>query len=135
MGRLTSLHGGTIRTTISPCPLVRPGQIVRLDSGAAGSFHNGFTDAKGMGMAKAQNPGAELAKLERQREALRSSAAALDAREKQLKKALAREGAERLAAAFAGLDLGEVSKAQAGQFAKAVQSLGFAAALVRLTGK
>ena len=86
-------------------------------------------------MAKAKNPGAALAKLERQREANRAQAAALNAREKELKKELSREGAERLAGAFSGLDLGEVSKPQASQFAKAVQSLGFAAALARLTGK
>ena len=86
-------------------------------------------------MAKAQNAGAELAKLERQREALRASAAELDAREKTLKKALAREGAERLAAAFAGLDLGEVSKTQAAQFAKATVALGLGGALARLTAK
>ena len=86
-------------------------------------------------MAKAQNPGTALAKLGREREALRAAAAALDTREKELKRALARESAERLAAAFSGLDLGEVSKAGASQFSKAVQSLGFAAALARLTGK
>jgi hypothetical protein len=86
-------------------------------------------------MAKTQNAGAELAKLERQREALRASAAELDAREKTLKRALAREGTERLAAAFGTLDLGDVSKAQAAQFAKAVAALGLAGALARLTAK
>jgi prefoldin subunit 5 len=86
-------------------------------------------------MARAQNAGAELAKLERQREALRASAAELDAREKTLKRALAREGTERLAVAFGTLDLGEVSKAQAVQFAKAVAALGLAEALARLTAK
>ena len=80
-------------------------------------------------MAKAQNSGVALAKLEREREALRAAAVALDVREKQLRKALAREGAERLAAAFSGLDLGDVSKAQAYQFAKAVSSLGLSQAL------
>jgi hypothetical protein len=118
-----------------PSSLESRGQIERLDSGVAGSFHDGITQARGMGMAKAQNPGAELAKLERQREALRSSAAALDVREKELKRALAREGAERLAAAFSGLDLGEFSKAQAAQFAKAVASLGLAQALALVTAK
>jgi hypothetical protein len=86
-------------------------------------------------MAKGQNAIAELAKLARQREALRSSAAELDAREKVLKRALAREGAERLAAAFGGLDLGDVSKTQAAQFAKAVHKLGLAESLARLTVK
>jgi hypothetical protein len=84
-------------------------------------------------MATAKNAGTALAKLEREREAIRVAAAALDARERELKKALSEEGAKHIAHAFSGLDLGEVNKAQAKQFAKAVKHLGFAQALALLT--
>lgn len=84
-------------------------------------------------MAMTKNLGSELAKLEREREAIRVAAAALDAREKLLKQAQAEEGAKHIAQAFSGLDLGDVNKAQAKQFAKAVKHLGFIQALARLT--
>jgi hypothetical protein len=86
-------------------------------------------------MAMAQNAIADLVRFEREREALRISAAALDQREIDLKRALARERAERLGAAFSALDLGDVSKTQAAQFAKAAQTLGLVESVARLTTK
>jgi hypothetical protein len=90
---------------------------------------------KGEPMAKATSPGAALAKLAQSREAIRAQTAALDAEEKTLRKALKRESAERVGAAFAGLDLGEVTKAQAAQLARAVQQHGVAETLARLAAK
>ena len=86
-------------------------------------------------MAKAKNPSAALAKLAQSREAIRVQAAALDAEEKALRKALVRESAERVRAAFAGLDLGDVTKGQATQLARAVQRLGIVETLARLATK
>lgn len=86
-------------------------------------------------MVKAKSANAALAKLAQVREANRAQAALIDAEEKALLKALAREGAERLGAAFARLDLGEISKGDATRFARAVGNLGFADALSRLEAK
>ena len=86
-------------------------------------------------MAKGKSPSAALARLAQSREAIRAQAAALDAEEKALRKALMRESAERVGAAFAGLDLGDVSRGQAGQLARAVQRLGVAETLARLDTK
>ncbi len=86
-------------------------------------------------MAKGKSASAALAKLAQNRAAIRAQAAALDAEEKELKKALAREGVERLGAAFSGLDLGEVSKPQAAKFARRVQQLGLSESLARLEAK
>ena len=83
-------------------------------------------------MAKTKTANAALARPEQNREAIRAQSAALDAQEKELRKALAREGAERLGAAFGRHDLGEISKGDATRFAKAVAALGFAGALARL---
>ena len=86
-------------------------------------------------MAKAKTANAALARLVQNREAIRAQSAALDAQEKELRKALAREGAERLGAAFGRHDLGEISKGDATRFAKAVLARGFADALARLEAK
>ena len=86
-------------------------------------------------MAKAKSANAALARLAQNREAIRAQAAALDAQEKELRKALAREGAERLGAAVGRHDLGEISKGDATRFAKAVAALGLAGALARLEAK
>ena len=86
-------------------------------------------------MAKTKTANAALAKLAQNREAIRAQSAALDAQEKELRKALAREAAERLGAAFGRHDLGEISKGDATRFAKAVAALGFADALARLEAK
>jgi hypothetical protein len=86
-------------------------------------------------MAKGLNPTAALAKLAQDREALRARTAELDTRERELKVAVAREGATRLATAIAGLNLGEVSKAQAVEFGRHVQRLGLAGSLTRLAAK
>ena len=86
-------------------------------------------------MAKTKTANAALARLVQNREAIRAQSAALDAQEKELRKALAREGAERLAAAFGRHDLGEISKGDATRFAKAVSARGFADALTRLEAK
>jgi hypothetical protein len=86
-------------------------------------------------MVKAKSTNAALARLAQNREAIRAQTAALDAEEKALLKALAREGVERLGAAFARLDLGEISKGDATRFARAVGSLGFAGTLARLEAK
>lgn len=86
-------------------------------------------------MAKAKSANAALARLAQNREAIRAQAAALDAEEKALRKAMAREGAERLVAAFGRHDLGEISKGDATRFAKVVAALGFAGALARLEAK
>ena len=86
-------------------------------------------------MVKAKSANVALARLAQNREAIRAQAAALDAQEKQLRKALAREGAERLGAAFGRHDLGEISKRDATRFAKAVSARGFADALARLEAK
>ena len=86
-------------------------------------------------MAKAKTANAALARLAQSREAIRAQSAALDAQEKELRKALAREGAERLGAAFGRHDLGEISKGDATRFAKAVSARGFADALTRLEAK
>ena len=86
-------------------------------------------------MAKGKSPSAALAKLAQSREAMRAQAAALDAEEKTLRKALVRESAERVGAAFASLDLGEVTKAQAAKLARAVQRLGVTETLARLETK
>ena len=86
-------------------------------------------------MAKTKTANAALARLAQNREAIRAQSAALDAQEKELRKALAREGAERLGAAFGRHDLGEISKGEATRFAKAVSARGFAAALARLEAK
>lgn len=86
-------------------------------------------------MAKAKTANAALARLAQNREAIRSQSAALNAQEKELRKALAREGAERLGSAFGRHDLGEISKGEATRFAKAVSARGFAAALARIEAK
>ena len=86
-------------------------------------------------MAKTKTANAALARLVQNREAIRAQSAALDAQEKELRKALAREGAERLGAAFGRHDLGEISKRDAARFAKAVSARGFADALARLEAK
>ena len=86
-------------------------------------------------MAKTKTANAALARLAQNREAIRAQSAALDAQEKELRKTLAREGAERLGAAFGRIDLGEISKGDATRFAKVVAALGFADALARLEGK
>ena len=86
-------------------------------------------------MAKTKTANAALARLVQNREAIRAQSAALDAQEKELRKALAREGAERLGAAFGRHDLGEISKGDATRFAKAVSARGFADALARLEAK
>ena len=86
-------------------------------------------------MAKTKTANAALARLAQNREAIRAQSAALDAQEKELRKALAREGAERLGAAFGRHDLGEISKREAIRFAKAVSARGFTDALARLEAK
>ena len=86
-------------------------------------------------MAKTKTANAALARLAQNREAIRAQSAALDAQEKELRKALAREGAERLGAAFGRHDLGEISKRDATRFAKVVAARGFADALARLEAK
>ena len=86
-------------------------------------------------MAKAKSANAALARLAQNREAIRAQAAALDVEEKALRKARAREGAERLGAAFGRHDLGEISTRDATRFAKAVSARGFADALARLEAK
>ena len=86
-------------------------------------------------MANTKTANAALARLAQNREAIRAQSAALDAQERELRQALAREGAERLGAAFARHDLGEISKRDATRFAKAVSARGFAAALARLEAK
>ena len=86
-------------------------------------------------MAKTTTANAALAKLAQNREAIRAQSAALDAQEKELRKALAREAAQRLGAAFGRHDLGEISKGDVTRFAKAVAALGFAGALARLEAK
>ena len=91
--------------------------------------------ARGQMMAKAKTANAALARLAQNREAIRAQAAALDAEEKALRKAMAREGAERLGAAFGRHDLGEISKGDATRFAKVVAALSFAGALARLEAK
>ena len=86
-------------------------------------------------MVKAKSANAALARLAQNREAIRAQTAALDAEEKALRKTMAREGAERLGAAFGRHDLGEISKGDATRFAKAVSARGFADALARLEAK
>ena len=86
-------------------------------------------------MAKTKTANAALARLAQNREAIRAQAAALDAEEKALRKVMAREGAERLGAAFGRHDLGEISKDDATRLAKVVAALGFAGALARLEAK
>ena len=86
-------------------------------------------------MANTKSANAALARLAQNREANRAQSAALDAQERELRKALAREGAERLGAAFGRHDLGEISKGDATRFAKAVSGRGFADALARLEAK
>ena len=86
-------------------------------------------------MVKAKTANAALARLAQNREAIRAQSAALDAEEKALRKAMAREGAERLGSAFGRHDLGEISKRDATRFAKAVSARGFADALARLEAK
>ena len=86
-------------------------------------------------MVKAKSANAALARLAQNREAIRAQTAALDAEEKALRKTMAREGAERLGAAFGRHDLGEISKRDATRFAKVVATLGLAGALTRLEAK
>ena len=86
-------------------------------------------------MVKAKSANAALARLAQNREAIRAQTAALDAEEKALRKTMAREGAERLGAAFGRHDLGEISKGDATRFAKAVSARGFADALARIEAK
>jgi hypothetical protein len=86
-------------------------------------------------MAKALNPTTALAKLAQDRDAIRVRSAQLDAQERELKKAVAREGAARLSAAISGLNLGDVSKAQAVEFGRQVQRLGLSESLKRLSIK
>jgi hypothetical protein len=88
-----------------------------------------------MAMAKALNPTAALAKLAQDREAIRVRATELDAQEKELKKAVSREGATRLSTVISDLDIGLVSKAQATEFGRLVQRLGLAESLSRLAAK
>lgn len=77
----------------------------------------------------------KLAKLTREREAIAAQAAALHLAEKEMRKALAAEGAARLALAFGKVDLGDVAKGDATRLAKRVQQLGLAQALERLEAK
>lgn len=86
-------------------------------------------------MASTGKASAALAKLARDREAIRVQAAALDVQEKAMRKALAHEGIATLIAALGKLDLGEVSKADAARFAKSVQRLGLSQSLERLEAK
>ena len=83
-------------------------------------------------MAKTKTANAALARLAQNREEIRAQSSALDAQEKALRKTMAREGAERLGAAFGRHDLGEISNGDATRFARLVAALGFAGALARL---
>ena len=86
-------------------------------------------------MAGTGKASAALAKLTRDREAIVAQAAALDIQEKEMRQALAREGAAKLALAFSKVDLGEVSKGDATRIAKAVHRHGLAETLTRLEAK
>lgn len=86
-------------------------------------------------MAAMGKASSALAKIARDREAVAAQAAALDVQEKEMRKALAREGTARLALAFDKVDVGEVSKGDATRFAKRVQQLGLAETLARLDAK
>jgi hypothetical protein len=86
-------------------------------------------------MVNAKRTSPQRLKLEKKRAALKISDAALVRRAKHLREALARERAERFAVAFAGLLFGKFTAPSTVQFARAVQRLGLAAALYRLTSK